>query len=124
MTTGRTWDLYACRYVSGKFMHIGEKRWVELHQLTEPIVSVRVEEILDDPIRPDVTHYGWEYTDGSALAQRLAGRPSMIQIRAGEKHPMGLLAMCFPYGLEAQIESGEGRVIALRVTEQPEPGSP
>ena len=56
---GRTWKLWAHRYESGKLWNIGARRWVEIHQLTHPIVAVLVEEILGDPYAAEVTHYGW-----------------------------------------------------------------
>jgi hypothetical protein len=31
-----------------------------------------------------------------------------------------LLSMCFPYGLDAAIKSGDGNVVALRITERQE----
>lgn len=120
---GRTWQLWAYRYESGKLWHIGARKWVELHQLQRPLVAVRVEEILGDPYAHDVTHYGWQYVEGSRY--RHGDAPTMIHMRAGTdpkdpRRSMMLLAMCFPYGLDAAIEKGDGNVLALRIAEQPE----
>jgi hypothetical protein len=109
----RTWDLHAHRYDGGRLMHVGPLGFVKAHLLKDPIVAVRAEE-LEDLGSPEATHYGWEYLDGSRLAD---GTPHMIQIRAGDKNPTGLLDMCFAYGMKAAIEHGEGRPIALRVAE-------
>jgi hypothetical protein len=122
-TVGRTWQLYAYRYESGTFHHVGAKGWVRLHQLPHPLVPVLVEEILGDPYVPEVTHYGWQYVEGSQY--RHGDAPTMIQIRAGmdpkdPKRSMMLLAMCFAYGLDAELERGEGNVVALRITERKE----
>lgn len=110
---GRTWDLFAHRD-RGKLWHIGGGGYVKVHMLDLPIVAVLAEEILDEPVGPDVTHYGWEQAGRSSDKH-----PSMIQIRATSHHPMALLDMCFPGGIEAEVKAGRGRVIALRVTETP-----
>lgn len=121
---GRTWKLWAYRYESGKLWHIGERRWVALHQLDHPLVPVLVEEIVgDDLYAPEVTHYGWQYVEGSRY--RHGDAPTMIQIRTGNdpkdpKRGLMFLNMCFPYGIQASIDSGEGNVVALRITERPE----
>ena len=44
---GRTWKLWAYRYESGALWHVGERKWVELHQLGHPLVAVLAEEIKD-----------------------------------------------------------------------------
>lgn len=118
---GRTWKLWAYRYESGTLWHVGARRWVELHQLSRPLVPVLVEEILDDPYAPEVTHYSWQYAEGSQY--RHGDVPTMIQIRTGSdpanpKRSMMFLDMCFPYGLAAAIEKGDGNVVALRITER------
>jgi hypothetical protein len=117
----RTWKLWAHRYESGKLWHVGERRWVELHQLPHPLVAVLVEEVLGDPYAPEVTHYGWQYAEGSKY--RHGDAPTMIQVRTGwdpsnPKRSMMFLNMCFPYGLDAAIEKGDGKIVALRITEQ------
>jgi hypothetical protein len=116
-TVGRTWALWAHRYESGKLWNIGQRPWVELHGLKEPIVPVMVEEILGDPYMADVTHYGWQDAD------KPNREPSLIQIRTGTDPVRSMMAldMCFPYGLKAAIEHGDGSVVALRITERSEP---
>lgn len=122
-TVGRTWKLWAYRYESGAFWHVGEKRWVALHQLSHPLIPVLVEEIVGDPYAAEVTNYGWQYVEGSQY--RHGDAPTMIQIRTGSdptnpKRALMFLDMCFPYGLAAAIETGDGNIVALRVTERPE----
>ena len=120
---GRTWKLWAHRYASGKLRNVGACKWVELHGLDHPLVAVLVEEILGDPYADAVTHYGWQYIEGSKY--RHGDAPTLIQIRAGTdptdpKRAMMLLSMCFAYGLDAEIRAGEGDVIALHITERQE----
>ena len=112
---GRTWDLWAHRYDSGNHWNIGKRRWVELHQLDCP---VRVEEVLGDPYAPEVTHYGWQYAEGSRY--RHGDAPTMIQVRTGDDPTRArmFLDMCFPYGVDASVASGEGSVVAMRITER------
>jgi hypothetical protein len=123
VTVGRTWKLWAYRYESGKLWHVGEKRWVELHQLACPIVPVLVEEILGDRFVPEVTHYGWQTT--KAHPHWSGDKPSMIQVRGGNnpanlRRALMYLSMCFPYGLDAAIKHGDGDIIGLRITERAE----
>jgi hypothetical protein len=117
---GHTWKLWAQRFENGTFWHVGARRWVALHGLSHPIVSVLVEEILSDPYAPEVTHYGWQYAEDSPY--RHSDTPAMIQIRTGSEPPRArmLLNMCFPYGLDAAISKGDGQVVALRITERKE----
>jgi hypothetical protein len=118
ITIGRTWNMWASRYANGALWNTGDRGWVQLHGLSEPTVPVLVEEILGDVYAPEVTHYGWADT---AKYARHDGLPSMIQIRTGTSpdRAMMLLRMCFPYGIESAIQHGEGKVVALRITEVP-----
>lgn len=118
---GRTWQFWAHRYESGALWHIGAREWVELHQLTDPMVAVFVEEILGDPYGVEVTHYGWQYALGSRY--RHGDAPTMIQVRTGNdpanpKRGRMFLDMCFPYGVDAEVERGDGNIVALRITER------
>jgi hypothetical protein len=115
-SVGRTWALWAHRYESGELWHIGDRGWVELHQLQDPIVHVLVEEILGDPYVPAVTHYGWQDAE-----DKPGDPPTMIQVRSGSEPGRALmfLSMCFPYGLDSAIRRGDGRLVALRITEHP-----
>lgn len=121
-TIGRTWDLWAHRYASGKFMHPGARGWVELHGIQEPIVPVLLEEILDDLYDVEITHYGWENLTHPRKA------PSMVQLRANSdptcpKRALMLLDICFAYGVQAAVDKGEGKILALRITERALPSS-
>lgn len=118
---GRTWKLWAHRYESGKLWHVGAREWVKLHGLDHPLVAVLVEEILGDPYAPEVTHYSWQYVEGSKY--RHGDVPTMIQVRTGNdpaqpKRALMFLDMCFTYGLGAAIAKGDGNVVALRITER------
>lgn len=119
---GSTWELWAYRYESGDLWHIGDRGWVELHQLPNPLVPVLVEEILGDPYAPEITHYGWRYAEGSRY--RYNDVPTMIQIRTGAdpsdpKRALMLLSICFSCTLDHAIARGDGNIVALRITERP-----
>ena len=118
-SVGRSWSLWAHRYESGELWHIGDRGWVELHQLQDPIIHVLVEEILGDPYVPEVTHYGWQDSK-----DKPGDPPTMIQVRTGTdpsdpRRALMFLNMCFPYGLDAAIKHGDGSLVALRITERP-----
>ena len=112
------------RYIGGTFRllnynklwNVGVQRWVEIHLLDHPIVPVLVEEILGDPYAPEVTHYAWEDR------ARPRDRPAMVQIRAGTdpSRAMMFLNMCFACGIQAAVAAGQGKVLALRITERAE----
>jgi hypothetical protein len=99
-----SWDLWA-HARKGSYQHIGEKWWVEIHQLPDPVVPVTV--TLVDKDAPDGTHWGWIDATG-----RDHGRPVMIWAFRGA------FDMQFPYGPEAEEERGKGRVVRLRITER------
>ena len=120
---GRTWKLWAYRYESGKLWHVGARGWVKLHGLDHPLVAVLAEEILGDRYASEVTHYGWQYAEGSRY--RHDDTPTMIQVRTGDdpkdpKRALMFLDMCFPYGVAAAVKSGDGNIVALRITERQE----
>ncbi len=111
------------RYESGELWHVGARGWVKLHGLDHPLVAVLAEEILGDPYASAVTHYGWQYAEGSRYSHRDA--PTMIQVRTGNdpkdpKRALMFLNMCFPYGLDIAIKNGDGDVVAMRITERQE----
>ena len=112
-TAGRTWDFYA--HARGStYWFVGAKPWVELHGLTDPVVPVIAEEWLGDVRDPEVTHYGWEYTGKP-------GSVTMIWPRARGREdltPWLSLGMCFPYGMQAEIEAGKGQMVALRIAQK------
>lgn len=114
ISIGRTWKLCAYRYDNGEFMHVGERWWVEMHGIQQPLVPVLVEEILGDLYAPEVTHYAWEDHD------RPYRVPAMVQHRAGPdpSKALMLLDMCFTYGFKVEVERGKGHVLALRITER------
>ena len=100
------WRMFAHRYDDGLFYNLGEKWWVEIHALPQPIVEVNVIEVAsEDPV---ATHWGWIET---SLRET---DPVMIWPREG------LFEMCFPYGSKVEAERGKGRVVRLTVTEVPD----
>lgn len=109
---GRSWNLHACAS-RGTYWHLSAKRWVELHGLKDPIVPVLAEEWLGEVRDPEVTHYGWEYTDkpGSVtmIWPRAKGRADLV--------PWLSLNMCFAYGMQVEIDAGKGKMVALRVVQ-------
>lgn len=98
------WRMHAHRYDDGLLYNLGEKWWVEIHGLPQPIVEVDVLEVADDS--PDGTHWGW--IDAKKT------EPSMIWPRRG------LFEMCFAYGSKAEVDRGKGRVVRLAVVEVPD----
>jgi hypothetical protein len=79
-------------------------------------VSVIAEEWRGDVRDPEVTHYGWEYMDKP-------GSVTMIWPRARGRDdltPWLSLNVCFAYGMQAEIDAGKGRMVALRITQRSE----
>jgi len=95
------WRMWAHRYDDGDLHNLGERWWVEIHGLREPIVEVDVVEVADDD--PAATHWGWMDPGDT--------EPVMIYPREF------LFSMCFPYGVQAEVDAGKGRVVRLAVTE-------
>lgn len=123
MTVVNSWNMHAQRYESGDLWNIGHKRWVALHG-DLPIVPVLVEELDVDPLDPSVTHYGW--WDFKTDMQDESAKPQMMYPRVGgpdrpDITPWMLLGMCFAHGMKAEIDRGNGRMVALRITEIPDP---
>lgn len=91
------WELWAHDYGKGFFMHIGPKRYVELHMIKDhPIVEVDVEE------DPEGTYYGFIRT----------GKEVPVMIYPSKT----LFDICFPYGLEVEERAGKGKIVKLKVT--------
>lgn len=96
-----SWNMYAHKYESnGKswFAHVGDKKWVELHLLKDPIIPVKV--VIDEK----GSYYGW--------LENGKNKPCMIY------HAKRLLDMCFPNGTKAEEQRGRGKVIRLSVKER------
>ena len=110
---GRTWNFYA-HAIRGTYQHIGSKQWVELHGSPHLVVSVIAEEWIGDARDPTVTHYGWESWSNpgnvTMIYPRSSGREDLV--------PWLLLEMCFPAGMQAEIQGCEGRMIALRIEQR------
>jgi hypothetical protein len=88
------------------YQHIGEKWWVEIHGLPDPVVAVHVAEVAEDS--PDGTHWGW------MDARKESEPPSMIWAFRGA------FDACFPYGPDLEVEHGKGRIVRLRITAREE----
>lgn len=97
-----TWPMWA-HDCDGEYQHIGDKWWVEIHGLPDPVVPVAVTEVEADS--PDGTHWGW--IDASGCDD---GKPVMIWAFRGAFDAQ------FPYGPRAEVEAGRGRVVRLRIT--------
>jgi len=102
--TVSTWPMWA-HDRNGEYQHIGDRWWVEIHGLPDPVVPVTVTEVADDA--EDGTHWGW--IDASR-----DGRPCMMWARRFA------FDMQFPYGPDAEQERGKGRVVRLRITARAE----
>ncbi|ACU71891.1 hypothetical protein Caci_2982 [Catenulispora acidiphila DSM 44928] len=100
-TEAGTWRMFAHRYDSGDLHNLGSRRYVEFHGVSAPIVEVDVVEVSDDD--PTATHWGWMGMDIT--------EPVMIYPREV------LFRVCFPYGVQAEVDAGKGRVVRLAVTE-------
>lgn len=99
------WPMWAHRYDSGRFHTIGSKRYVELHQLAEPMFPVVVEEV----DREDESGNAWGWM-GFAYGWRQADtEPVMIWSSWAQ------FSMCFPYGPEREEQAGKGRIVRLKV---------
>ena len=100
---GTAWPMWA-HDRNGQYQHVGEKRWVEIHGLPDPVVPVTVTEVADDA--PDGTHWGWIWAD----RELDHGQPCMIWAFRGAFDAQ------FPYGPDAEVKAGKGRVVRLRIT--------
>src|ERR1035437_3000050 len=94
------WSLYALHRINegnGKkyFVHIGSKRWVDLHLLKEKAVRVKVTE--------DKRGEYWGWLDKND------DKPSMIWPNEIK------YTMCFPYGPEAEEARGKGKTIRMNI---------
>lgn len=93
-----TWNLYANDYgpdARVRYLHVGTRRYVELHQTGDRISPVIVTE--DEA----GIYYGWVETGSNC--------PTMIWPSRGQ------LDMCFPKGADPEVERGKGRVVRLRI---------
>jgi hypothetical protein len=91
---------------NGQYQHPGDKWWVEIHGLPDPVVPVLVAEVAVDS--PDGTHWGW--IDNN----RQPARPCMIWASRAA------FDVQFPYGPRAEEEAGKGRIVRLRITAREE----
>jgi hypothetical protein len=104
----KTWKMWAHDEGDG-FSHIGEKWWVEIHYLDEPVVPVVVTE------SEDGTYWGWlENEREKKYPWKYLGEkeyPSMIQGH------YDMLVVCFgaESAIQSCVEKGEGRVVQLDI---------
>lgn len=100
------WDLWAVKR-GDDYWHIGERRWVELHGLSDPLVpvTVAIDQVIgpSEKLAPEKAYYGWQPVGDEDA------RPRMIF-----PHRI-LFEMCFPYGPQAEAERGRGRIVRLLV---------
>lgn len=102
-----TWSMHAHER-NGVLQHLGERWWVELHGLRDPIVEVEVREVPGDD--PAATHWAWT-------------REGRDKPEFGLAWPnWGAFSMQFPYGPDAEMEAGKGRVVRLAVRKADEAG--
>ena len=103
-----TWTLWGYDYGHNTklndrlFLHIGPKRYVELHGLKEPIVEILATE------DPEGAYHGWL---PAGIATPCWIWPSQVQ-----------RDMCFPYGPKVAEEKGEGK--RMRFTVRAKEGHP
>lgn len=89
------WAMFAHRYPTGHFVHVGPEFYVKNHLLNDPIIPVTVSE------EPNGRYWGWIVT-GEDTPRMIW--PSEVQFK-----------MCFPYGPEAEQERGRGRIVRLKI---------
>ena len=107
------WEMWAHHH-RGEFQNIGDRWWVEIHYLPDPVVPVLVAEVPLDSA--EGTHWGW-IDAPDQLSAREDGRPTMIwAFRCA-------FDAQFPYGPKAEEELGKGRVVRLRITAREESSS-
>jgi hypothetical protein len=103
---GTTWKMWAHKVQTKygtEFHHPGEKWWVKLHGLSEPIVPVIV------TVSNQGTYYGWFDTEVENPPKDQT--PSLIQPNKN------LFDMCFPYKPEVEVERGKGHILRLHIEE-------
>ena len=93
MKTERSWNMYAQDLGDGHLSAFGEEWWSKLHG-DEPVIPVK---LIEDP---EGDFYGWLETDSDT--------PCMIW---GTKIQF---EMCFPYGVQSEVDLGRGKPIRLR----------
>lgn len=97
------WNLFAHKN-KDRLWHVGEKRWVELHGLSNPIVPVKVT-VIGEGQGPKECYYGWQDVG------KYDKPPSMIW-----PHWV-TFTICFLYGPQAEVERGKGRIVQLKIEE-------
>ncbi len=98
----KLWYMWAYQYVrnDGKgfyYSKVGDRAWVELHDINQPIVQVEVKQ--DD----NGIYYGW--------INSFERHPKMIWISKVQ------FELCFPYGYELEEKHGKGRMVRLSIRE-------
>lgn len=102
------WRMFA-HARNGSYQHFGARWWVEIHGLPDPVAAVRVSEAPPDADDDDV-YWGWIFAADCNYPSR-DGTPTMIW-----RHRAAFDAQ-FPYGADAEVERGRGRVVRLAVQE-------
>lgn len=104
--TGTTWPMWAHERTlkdRTEYQNIGERWWVAIHGLPDPVVPVTVTEVEQDS--PEGTHWGWIEAE-----DRNDGKPVMIWAHRGA------FDMQFPYGPKIEEDHGKGRIVRLQIT--------
>lgn len=92
---GRSWKMWAHDYGEHGFNHASpDKKWVEIHGLSEPVVPVEVYEDKEG------TMLGW--------LDKNDDYPTMIWHKK-------IFEICFPYGSAAEVAAGKGVVLQLSI---------
>ena len=110
MADAGPWLMWAHQYKGGGLFNIGGRWWVEIHGLPDPVVPVLVTEVADDA--PDATHWGWVESESTAAVygREVRTRPCMMWPH------LTPFSMQFPYGPDAEVKAGKGRVVRLKIT--------
>ena len=87
------WRLFA-HEIRGTYFHFGSRFFVEIHQMSHPIVEV------DLIVDPEGRYWGWLRTGTDT--------PTMIWPTRMQ------FDMCFPYGAQAEEARGHGQVLRFR----------
>lgn len=94
------WKMFANRYESGKFCHVGSHFYVKCHGGKEEPIPVLVE------LCDEGEYYGWQDIDDNPAIPCMIWK-SKLQFE-----------MCFAGGSQSHVDRKLGKVVRLKITER------